>query len=216
MTIENRVALFPELNYITDPKVYEFAVNSLAKIPEYFFHIPASSSGKYHPNYALGDGGLVRHVRAAMNIYHSMELSDAHMWYQWDCSLGLTGTAFNDAAYLALLFHDAFKSGKSDTNSDVPPNEHTVHEHPLLAASFLREQLRLYDNGSHDFSMIVLEAANAIASHMGKWNISKYSTVILPTPATGDWLARLVHLCDYLASRKELEFQFGGVDTNAN
>lgn len=35
-------------------------------VPMDFFTQPASSSGKYHPSYALGVGGLVRHTKAAM------------------------------------------------------------------------------------------------------------------------------------------------------
>ena len=37
-------------------------------VPIDFFIQPASSSGKYHPGYELGVGGLVRHTKAAMLV----------------------------------------------------------------------------------------------------------------------------------------------------
>ena len=54
----------------------------------------------------------------------------------------------------------------------------------------------------------MLRESSPIRSHMGKWNMSKYSSAILPTPMMGDWVAKLVHLCDLLASRKQSEYQF--------
>ena len=33
-------------------------------IPEYWYHVGASSTGKYHPEYSLGEGGLMRHTVA--------------------------------------------------------------------------------------------------------------------------------------------------------
>ena len=48
--------------------------------------------------------------------------------------------------------------------------------------------------------------ARAVASHMGKWTTSKYSDVVLPRPKTD--IQKCVHLCDYLASRKHLIFDF--------
>ena len=41
-------------------------------LPDYFFHEAASSTGKYHPKYALGDGGLLRHTKAAVRIAYEL------------------------------------------------------------------------------------------------------------------------------------------------
>jgi hypothetical protein len=41
---------------------------------------------------------------------------------------------------------------------------------------------------------------------MGQWNTDKRSSVVLPKPKTV--IEKLVHLADYLASRKSLEFNF--------
>ena len=57
-----------ELNYIKDDRIRESARILIEGLPEYFFKIEASSTGKYHPDFALGDGGLVRHTKAAIRI----------------------------------------------------------------------------------------------------------------------------------------------------
>ena len=54
---------------IKDPQVLEFVTLSLEEYaPFTFFTLPASSSGRYHPEYALGIGGLLKHTKATMVI----------------------------------------------------------------------------------------------------------------------------------------------------
>ena len=38
----------------------------LERVPDYFWTDGASSSGKYHPQFAQGEGGLVRHTKAVV------------------------------------------------------------------------------------------------------------------------------------------------------
>ena len=49
-----------------------------------------------------------------------------------------------------------------------------------------------------------------IESHMGKWNINKYSKVELPVPTSE--IQRYVHRCNYLASRNYLNIKFTKLD----
>ena len=58
---EKIVLLEQELNYIKDANIKLFASKVVEILPSYFFTIAASSTGKYHPQYALGEGGLLRH-----------------------------------------------------------------------------------------------------------------------------------------------------------
>lgn len=207
MTNEERWSFFSqELNYISNTNIRQFARFLLTRVPEWFFHVPASSTGKYHPSYALGEGGLVRHTKAAIGIYHALAEAEIPLFYLHDTPFGgNTVTELNDACYLALMFHDCMKLGTGDNPQS------TVHEHPLLAADFMEAKFREFFY-EHDFDMtdaiIVQDAERAIRSHMGEWNISKCSSTILPTPLASDWTAKLVHLCDLLASRKQLEYQF--------
>ena len=64
-----RLQLFAnELNDIKDAKLQAFAVKLLTNAPDYFFTVPASSSGKYHPYFAREEGGLVKHNHLILNL----------------------------------------------------------------------------------------------------------------------------------------------------
>ena len=61
-----------ELNLIQDERLKENAKIILNNLPDYFYKIQAASTGKYHPKYALGDGGLVRHTKAAVRFAYEL------------------------------------------------------------------------------------------------------------------------------------------------
>ena len=43
-----------ELNKIEDEDIKESTKYILNKLPDYFYEVPASSTGKYHPSFSLG------------------------------------------------------------------------------------------------------------------------------------------------------------------
>ena len=51
----------PVLNTFENDDIKDFAIVLLDNLPEYIWHVGASSTGKYHPAYSLGEGGLMRH-----------------------------------------------------------------------------------------------------------------------------------------------------------
>ena len=61
-----------EVNYLKNERYRENANKLIELLPDYFFEVPASSTGKYHPEYALGDGGLLIHSKAAMRIGYEL------------------------------------------------------------------------------------------------------------------------------------------------
>ena len=61
-----------ELSYIKDENIRKSLIELLKILPDYWYEVPASSTGKYHPEYALGDGGLLRHSKAAMRIGYEL------------------------------------------------------------------------------------------------------------------------------------------------
>ena len=73
-----------ELELIKDEKLRAFTEFYLSnRVPSYFWEIGASASGKYHPPFSQGNGGLVRHTKAV--VYFCDELIQAvasHMG-QW-------------------------------------------------------------------------------------------------------------------------------------
>ena len=207
MSPRDKVTLFEkELSYIHDSHLEAFAEVCLMDAPEYFFHIPASSTGKYHPQYAMGEGGLVRHVKAAIGIFHELCKADIDMYYYHEYYLlgdklsSIDRDQLQDEVLIALLLHDIMKHGYAEG--------HTIHEHPLYAAQFFEHEAKEYGLSPS----VTQRISSMIASHMGKWNLSQYSSIALPTPESGLWGNKLVHLCDYLASRKCLEYQFDVVD----
>lgn len=156
-------------------------------VPKYFWHVQASSTGKYHPEYALGEEGLLRHTCAAVRIAAAIINLDQYN--------GIFDDVDKDNIIVALMLHDTFKHGEENLWGRYSP--YSMHEHPLIAAEKVRERL----DDEHKCAI-----ANCIASHMGEWTESNRSHYVLPKPKTPE--EQMVHLCDYLASRKFLEFKF--------
>jgi hypothetical protein len=156
-------------------------------LPEYFFTIPASSTGKYHPSYALGEGGLVKHTQAAVRI--AIELFRVEIFRYTEDE--------KDMIISSLILHDGCKSGLNHS-------KYTVTEHPLIVAKMIRENNEI--NSCVDKEMLEIILSN-IETHMGYW-VFDYKTkrAVLPKPKSK--LQNFVHWCDYLASRKCLEFNF--------
>ena len=180
-----------ELAWIRDKKKREYCANVLESLPDYFFSVAASSTGKYHPDYALGEGGLVRHTKAAVAI--AKDLLGLEMY-------GRYTPAERDNILITLILHDGLKHGRYG-------GRYTVFEHPKEIADFLAEGKEWKDFMSeHDFSQILC----GLKSHMGQWNTNKQSSVVLPKPQTA--FEKFVHQCDYLASRKYLEVNFDKID----
>lgn len=174
-----------ELDLIKNEKIREMCVKVLEAVNDEFYVAAASSTGKYHPTYALGDGGLYRHTRAAVGIA--------------SCLLNLEQCEFTDNEkdfiICALILHDTCKCGK-DWSS-----RYTRHGHPIDASSLIRCTTEEFDNGEFAEQVCPL-----VESHMGQWNTCRWDGMILPKPETH--AEKFVHMCDYLASRKFLEYVF--------
>lgn len=175
-----------ELERMKNENVRISAEMILDMIPDYFYEIPASSSGKYHPSFSLGEGGLVRHVKVAMRFLEEMFRDEA---------FGTYDDYKKDLIRMAVLLHDGFKSGVTNTG-------HTCSEHPVLMSEFIKknkDSLLLLDEDVEFVSDLIL-------THMGPWNTDKSGKEIMPVPKTREEL--LVHLCDYVASRNFLNVAF--------
>ena len=192
MNIKKHYLLDKELSYIKDKNKKKFCELCLDGLPEYFWEVPASSTGKYHPNYSLGVEGLKRHVQGAMRI--AIEL------FRCEACFNLTEDDM-DNILIAIALHDGFKSG---TQEEYMKNKYTKHEHPLLSAKYVQEMYTKHQDliSKED----AIEISKLIASHMGKWNVSNFSDVVLPIPSTS--AEKFVHLVDFLGSRKCLEVDF--------
>lgn len=200
-----------EIGYIKNNIIKTIVTDTLNNAPECIVHIPASSSGKYHPSYSLGEGGLMRHIKAAVGIAHSLIATEIFKNFIFGSDEKVDSEMIDlyaDCAYAALILHDCMKP---DVESE---NKSTRFDHPLLGA-------KLFTDTANDFishycisvkDKEVLQTSvplikSAIESHMGQFTTSNYMPdVILPKPKTT--LEVFVHQMDYLASRKYLVFDF--------
>lgn len=177
-----------EINYIKNNRLQDAAKYLIENLPDYFFEVAATSSGKYHPAYALGQGGLVRHTKAALALLFTY------------LDHPLNSEKFTDdekdLMIIGLMLHDGVKSGNEKA-------EHTVFDHPLLSAQYVKSNQENAGLNDEEVDLIM----KVISSHMGPWNKSKYEqTTELPIPESKYEL--LVHFCDYFASRKFIEIKF--------
>ena len=181
-----------ELEYIKNEDYRKSAENLLEQVPDYFFEVPASSTGKYHPSFSGGEKGLIRHTKVALKIANDI------------LSLEYTKGQFTenekDLLLMSILFHDCQKLGN-------PKEKYTRFDHPLLSAQFIKENQNKTTLTDEEIKLI----CKTISSHMGEWNTSNYSNVELPKPSNK--YEFFVHMCDYLSSKKYLDVKF---DKNSN
>lgn len=176
-----------ELNYIKNESYKEDTKALINLLPDYFFEIPAASTGKYHPSYAQGEGGLLRHTKAAVRIGYEL-LSNPIIGEKYTSNE-------KDLMLIALLLHDGLKLGKEH-------NKYTKFDHPILAAEFIEENMDILHFTDEEIEFI----GDCIKTHMGPWVTDYDGNEVLEKPHTK--YQNFVHMCDYLASRKCLELNF--------
>lgn len=176
-----------EYTYIKTKKYVDNIKKIIDMLPDYFFEVAASSTGKYHPSFSLGEGGLVRHTKAAVRIAYELLENNT------------ISSQFNkeekDLMICALLIHDGLKHG-------LEYSEYTVFDHPIQISNFIKDnkdKLTLTDNE-------IMFICNIIESHMGEWTRDYKGNEVLPKPVNK--YQKFVHMCDFLASRKFLDIKF--------
>lgn len=188
MLAEEKINSFKkELEYINNPRYKKSAETLISLLPDYFFSVPASSTGKYHPSFSLGNGGLLRHTKAAVRIAKEM--------FNDESITGAYSKNEKDLMIIALMMHDGLKSG-------LEKSEYTKFEHPILVCDYIKENKDKTEFTDKEVQFIT----HVISSHMGPWTTNSYSSVVLPKPESK--FQRFVHMCDYLASRKFLDVKF--------
>ena len=176
-----------EIQYIKNDKYKKAAKELIELLPDYFFKVAASSTGKYHPAFSLGEGGLLRHTKSLVRIGVELMNND---------SLGHKFTDDEkDLLIISMIMHDGLKHG-------LEYDKYTKFEHPIIVCDYIKDNKDKISLNDNEIKFI----CKVISSHMGKWNTSPYSDVVLPLPK--DKYQRFVHMCDYLSSRKFLDIKF--------
>ncbi len=177
-----------EIDYIKNDRIKESAKILINYIPDYFFHEAASSTGKYHPSFSQGEGGLLRHTKVAVKIAKTI-LSNPTF------SSSYTDTEI-DLIYLALILHDSVKRGNNE--------KYTRFDHPILASNLVEEKANLTKLTREEIELL----KSMILTHMGPWVTDYHGKEVLEKPKTK--CQKLVHLCDYLSAQKFLDVKFNG------
>lgn len=194
MTERQKKLVDPILSTIKNDDIREFAEVLLNGLPDYMWHVGASSTGKYHPAYSLGEGGLMRHQIAVvrfLNFFFELEQYNAKFT---DREM--------DLMRVAGFVHDGRKSGEQ---CDYEKSKFTRFDHPIQMANVVRSYANQYLN-HNELEFI----ATCISSHMGQWSTDRKSNVVLPKPM--NVYQEFIHLADYLASRKDLTMAFDAIE----
>lgn len=146
-------------------------------VPDYFWEIGASSSGKYHPAFSQGVGGLVRHTKAVVMFAEELLRMSSYAYMKDE---------YKDYVIVACIIHDTCKYGKTEYNKDEYSN------HAKNASSLFQEYCIEHDYFPSEFLL------NAVVAHMGQWTEDKEDR-----PFTS--VDRCVHLADYMASRNFID-----------
>ena len=188
----NKIEFFKkELDYIFDTRLRENMKILIELLPDYFFEVPASSTGKYHPTFALGEAGLVRHTKTAVRFAYELTNNN------------VIGNVFTDKEkdliIMSLIMHDGCKSG-------LTKNQYTVADHPLIVSKLIKDNQNKLTLTDEEINLI----CSMIETHMGEFNKDYRGNAILQLPHNK--YHKFVHMCDYLASKKFLDIKFSGND----
>lgn len=168
-----------ELNLIVNEDL-RMAVKSYLeeKSPNYFWTDGASSSGKYHPSFSQGVGGLVRHTKAVVMFAEELLRMSSYSYMREE---------YKDYVIAACILHDTAKYGINEYDKKEYKNHATN-----AAKAFADYAEQVMDYKPSEFLL------NAITSHMGQWSTEKEDR-----PFTS--IDRCVHLADYMASRSFID-----------
>ena len=165
-----------EINLIKDEGWRMIVADYLDRfVPAYFWTDGASSSGKYHPAFSQGVGGLVRHTKAVVMFAEELLRMSSYMYMK---------EHWKDYVIIACILHDTAKYGTQDE-----PSKDEYRDHATNAAKAFNEYC---DEEAPELLL------NAIAAHMGQWSTDKDDRPQTP-------IDRCVHMADYMASRSFID-----------
>lgn len=184
----DKVKVFEELlNKFETDEIRDYCTDMIKKIPDYIFTIPSSTSFKYHNKTQCQPHGQIFHIlmfAEVMNYILGLE-------YVKD----KTDARKRDCLRCTPIFHDAIKCGLNGS-------QYTVHEHPMLAGEWVIDTKVEHDVDADTKAYI----ARLCESHSGEWTSTKRSKTVLPKPENDEQF--FVHMCDYLASRSNLDMTY--------
>lgn len=166
-----------------DETMRAYCEDMIELMPDYHFEIPSSTTNKYHNATQCQPGGQSYHVLMVTTIMNYI-LGLEYMKQKYP------KPKQRDCLRIAAILHDSQKT---------EGGQYTTHTHPLAAQKWIEET-----KVEHDISdQLKKYIGRLVASHSGSWTTSKRSSVVLPAPESDDQM--LVHICDILGSRSNLD-----------
>lgn len=168
-----------EINLIVNEEL-RMAVKSYMEeaTPDYFWTDGASSSGKFHPQFSQGVGGLVRHTKAVVMFAEELLRMSSYAYMRDE---------YKDYVIAACIIHDSAKYGIDGFDKA----EYKNHARNASKA-FAGWCEQVFDFTPHYLLL------NAVESHMGQWSTEREDR-----PFTS--VDRCVHMADYMASRNFID-----------
>ena len=170
-----------ELFKIRNRALRDAVREELSHAPAWFWDAPSSSTGKYHPDYANGPGGLCRHIKFVCYLVAEF----ARCLEQLNV----------DILIAAALLHDLYKFGGGSEIENTDCSRKQYRAHGAIAADVLMGRLvKKYDKSYASEWKVMCEA---IRMHMGRFE---------GHDVTSDPYAMALSIADITASRKEIVY----------
>jgi HD superfamily phosphohydrolase YqeK len=181
-----------ELGKIKSPELLKITKQILLKCCDYCCDESASSTGKFHPSFSLGPGGLVKHIKAVCKntetILRMMPQYDGEDW---------------DIPYIAAILHDCMKYTEYK-------QQYTHENHPNLMAAAIRQ----HKTDDTELNTKLERIASNVETHMSRFNTCRHSDDIMPPPTSMENM--IVAIADMISAQKyfHVEFNDSGEITN--
>ena len=134
----------PHINEIEDYNIQEEVIRITADSPEYFWEVPASTSGYHHP-ICRKECGLWAHTLMGATAYE--RLAESYL------QQGLIDEFEVECGRAARLLHYQRKNGYPENPHHSSTDDHDLHMGDVISNE----------------SSLPTEVANAVKSHMGPW-----------------------------------------------
>lgn len=167
-----------ELSLIGDRDIRTFVMKCIEYVPEYFWVVPSSSTGKYHPADENTVGGTVLHTRRMVKVADDL------------CRMYDVIGIDRDRVLAASIMHDFCKNGYPDNLS------RTVAGHGSL---WINVATKVMNHNDIIMDDNVLTIGRLIGTHMGRFDI--------PYVSGRSISETIVQTADYISSREYIKVE---------
>jgi len=176
-----------EIDKIKENDTREIIKKILLECSDYNCDGGASSSGKYHPEFSLGQGGLIRHTKAVCAAVETL----VKMNPMYDNPRNW------DVLYCAAILHDMKKYTEIDQG-------YSHNNHPILMANLIREYNKF-------FQCEYLERiAQCVETHMSRWHTNPKNENEKWGVPPSNMEHMIVAMADMLVAQKFIRIDFDG------